>query len=426
MANDVGIRVGVEGEKQFKDSMKGINSQLKNLKSELEASRAEFGKNADSQEALKQKAEILGRTVDVQKQKVEQLTKQYEIQSDKLPALRKELDRVSEEFGSNSTEASKAERAYNRQATEVNNLGSQLNTAKSDLKNFETQMQDAVTQSDKVTNGLKNVSKHLGDFSEKASKIGGSLTKYVTTPLLGLGTLSFKSASDLNENLNKTEVAFGENADVIVKWSKTTLKQYGLAQNSALEMAATWGDMGTSMELPLDTATEMSISLVGLAADMASFKNISVERAQTALNSVYTGETESLKALGIVMTEANLEAYAMAKGIKKSYKDMSQAEKVTLRYQYVLDKTKNAQGDFSRTSDGAANQMRIAQESAKELAASFGQKLLPVGTKLLKFANGLLDSFNNLDDGTKDLIIRLGLGAAAAGPLIKGSAELLT
>lgn len=281
-------------------------------------------------------------------------------------------------------------------------------------------MQEATAQSDKLTAGLKSAASGLDNFSKKTSKIGNTLTLGVTTPLLAAGTASFKFASDLNENLNKTEVAFEKNADDVVKWSETTLKQYGLAQSTALEMAATWGDMGTSMEIPLDSATEMSKTLVGLAADMASFKNISIDRAQTALNAVYTGETESLKELGVVMTQANLEAYAMSKGIEKNYQDMSEAEKVTLRYQYVLDKTKNSQGDFARTSDSAANQMRIAQESVKELAAEFGQKLLPVGTKVLNFANDLLDSFNNLDDGTQQLLIGIGATAAAAGPLIKG------
>lgn len=420
MANDVGIRVGVEGEKQFRDSLKGINSQLKNLNTELEASQKEFKDNADSQQALKSKTDILSRSIEATKQKVELLSKQYDAQSKKLTGLGEELDRVTSEFGANSKEAGKAQNAYNRQAAQVNNLGSQLNTAKSDLSRFESQMQEAAAQSDKLTAGLKSAASGLDNFSKKTSKIGNMLTLGVTTPLLAAGTASFKFASDLNENLNKTEVAFGKNADDVVKWSETTLKQYGLAQSTALEMAATWGDMGTSMEIPLDSATEMSKTLVGLAADMASFKNISIDRAQTALNAVYTGETESLKELGVVMTQANLEAYAMSKGIEKNYQDMSEAEKVTLRYQYVLDKTKNSQGDFARTSDSAANQMRIAQESVKELAAEFGQKLLPVGTKVLNFANDLLDSFNNLDDGTQQLLIGIGATVAAAGPLIKG------
>lgn len=420
MANDVGIRVGVEGEKQFRDSLKGINSQLKNLNTELEASQKEFKDNADSQQALKAKTDILSRSIEATKQKVELLSKQYDTQSKKLTGLGEELDRVTSEFGANSKEAGKAQNAYNRQAAQVNNLGSQLNTARSDLSRFESQMQEAAAQSDKLTAGLKSAASGLDNFSKKTSKIGNTLTLGVTTPLLAAGTASFKFASDLNENLNKTEVAFEKNADDVVKWSETTLKQYGLAQSTALEMAATWGDMGTSMEIPLDSATEMSKTLVGLAADMASFKNISIDRAQTALNAVYTGETESLKELGVVMTQANLEAYAMSKGIEKNYQDMSEAEKVTLRYQYVLDKTKNSQGDFARTSDSAANQMRIAQESVKELAAEFGQKLLPVGTKVLNFANDLLDSFNNLDDGTQQLLIGIGATAAAAGPLIKG------
>lgn len=420
MANDVGIRVGVEGEKQFRDSLKGINSQLKNLNTELEASQKEFKDNADSQQALKSKTDILSRSIEATKQKVELLSKQYDAQSKKLTGLGEELDRVTSEFGANSKEAGKAQNAYNRQAAQVNNLGSQLNTARSDLSRFESQMQEATAQSDKLTAGLKSAASGLDNFSKKTSKIGNTLTLGVTTPLLAAGTASFKFASDLNENLNKTEVAFEKNADDVVKWSETTLKQYGLAQSTALEMAATWGDMGTSMEIPLDSATEMSKTLVGLAADMASFKNISIDRAQTALNAVYTGETESLKELGVVMTQANLEAYAMSKGIEKNYQDMSEAEKVTLRYQYVLDKTKNSQGDFARTSDSAANQMRIAQESVKELAAEFGQKLLPVGTKVLNFANDLLDSFNNLDDGTQQLLIGIGATAAAAGPLIKG------
>lgn len=419
MANDVGIRVGIEGEKQFRDSLNGINSQLKNLNTELDASAQKFKNSANSEEALEEKTDILSRTIDAQKKKIELLTTQYDNQIKKLSVLGDELDKVSEEFGKNSDQAAKAQNAYNRQATQVNNLGSQLNTAKSDLSRFEEQMRTASDRSIRFSEDLKSAASKLDKFSSKASSIGNTLTLGVTTPILGAGLASFKYASDLEENLNKTEVAFKENSDEVIEWSKTTLKQYGLAQSTALNMASTWGDMGTSMGIPLDTATEMSKTLVGLSADLASFKNISIDRAQTALNAVYTGETESLKELGVVMTEANLEAYAMAKGTEKSYKEMDQAEKVSLRYQYVLDKTQNSQGDFARTSDSAANQMRIAQESAKELAAEFGKKLLPAGTKILEFANDLLDSFNNLDDGTQNLIISIAGIAAAAGPATK-------
>lgn len=107
MANDVGIRVGIEGEKQFRDSLKGINSQLKNLNTELDASAQKFKNSANSEEALEEKTDILSRTIDAQKKKIELLTTQYDNQIKKLSALGDELDKVSEEFGKNSLKGSR-------------------------------------------------------------------------------------------------------------------------------------------------------------------------------------------------------------------------------------------------------------------------------------------------------------------------------
>ena len=124
-------------------------------------------------------------------------------------------------------------------------------------------------------------------------------------------------------------------------------------------MAALFGDMATSMGYSQDAAAQMSMALVNLAADLASFKNIGIDQASTALKSIFTGETESLKELGVVMTQANLEAYALAEGYTTAYTAMDQAQQVAVRYQYVLANTQNAQGDFARTSDSTANQLRI-------------------------------------------------------------------
>jgi hypothetical protein len=157
---------------------------------------------------------------------------------------------------------------------------------------------------------------------------------------------------------------------------------------------------------------------VGLAGDLSSFKNIGIEQAQTALAGIFTGETESLKKLGIVMTEAALQEYAYAQGIRTKVADMGQAEKVKLRYNYVLEKTKNAQGDFERTGGGAANQMRIFQEVLKELGASLGAVILPAFTKIITTVNGWLKSFNNLSEGTKTTIVVVAGLAAAIGPLL--------
>jgi hypothetical protein len=162
----------------------------------------------------------------------------------------------------------------------------------------------------------------------------------------------------------------------------------------------------------------MAESLVGLGGDLSSFKNIKIDVADTALTSIFTGETESLKQLGIVMTQQNLNEFARQKGMKKTVEQMTQSEQVQLRYAYVMDKTKNAQGDFARTSDGAANQQRIFTESLKELSATFGQNLLPVFTPVIAKMNDLLQKFGGLDQGTQQSILKFGAFAIAIGPVL--------
>ncbi len=241
-----------------------------------------------------------------------------------------------------------------------------------------------------------------------------------------MGTYAVKSASDLNENINKTEVAFKDASDEVKAFAKTTLKTYGISESAALDMASLFGDMSTSMGLTTKQSAKMSKKLVGLAGDMASFKNISLDRAQTALAAIYTGETESLKALGIVMTETNLQEYARTQGIKKSVSEMTQAEKVQLRYNYVLKQTTNAQGDYARTSDGTANLTRTATENFKELSAEMGKELLPLVNQLLTKAISLVDWFKNLDDSQKKTILTILGIVAAAGPLLSILGNLTT
>ena len=141
-------------------------------------------------------------------------------------------------------------------------------------------------------------------------------------PLAAAGVASVNFSSDMQEAVNKVEVAFGNAADSVKSWSSTTLNSIGLAQGTALDMAALFGDMATSMGYSQDAAAQMSMALVNLAADLASFKNIGIDQASTALKSIFTGETESLKELGVVMTQANLEAYALAEGYTTAYTAM--------------------------------------------------------------------------------------------------------
>lgn len=284
-----------------------------------------------------------------------------------------------------------------RVGADINNFQNSLNTAQSQMSTFQQRM---------------------SDVGGKMKDVGASMTMGITAPLVaGLGK-AVMLASDMEESLNKVNVAFKDSSKEVVDWSNTTLKSYGIAKGTALDMAALFGDMGTAMGQTPAQAAEMSKSLVGLSGDLASFKNIGIDQAQDALKGVFTGEGESLKTLGIIMQDSTLKAFALATGQKKSYEEMTQAEKVALRYAFVMDATKNAQGDFSRTSDGAANQMRIFQESMTEVATSFGQILLPTFTAIVSKANEFVSFFGNLSQGQKELIVGIALAAAAIGPLI--------
>ena len=280
--------------------------------------------------------------------------------------------------------------------------------------------------SSKLKSALSSASAKMQSFGSKMQSVGKSMSTRLTLPLVAAGGAAIKFASDFQESMNKVDVAFGNSRNEVKQFAKTTLKEFGIAEGSALDMAALFGDMATSMGLSTNAAAGMSTQLVGLAGDLASFKNIDIEQAQTALAGVFTGETESLKRLGVVMTEVNLKNFAMEQGMNANIKTMSQAEKVALRYEFIMAKTANAQGDFSRTSGGAANQMRIFQESLKELAARFGEIILPAFTKLVTFLNGLIQRFGDLSPTVKKAILIFGGVVAALGPVIAIIGSLLT
>ena len=277
---------------------------------------------------------------------------------------------------------------------------------------------DVALETSKLTSSAKTVEAKLSSLGKSMTSIGKKMTATMTLPIVAGFALAVKGASDLEETINKVDVAFDDQADSVKEWSKTSIKSMGLAQESALDAASLFGDMSTAMGLSTKEANSMSTELVQLGADLASFKNIGFEQAQTALSGVFTGETESLKKLGIIMTEQNLKQYALSEGIQTNISDMTQAEKVQLRYAYVMDQTTNAQGDFIRTSDGTANQIRITQETFKELTAEIGKELLPVANDLLKWVQNTLTWFGKLDEGQQKTILTISGIIAVAGPLI--------
>lgn len=291
----------------------------------------------------------------------------------------------------------------------------------------------AETAAQKQESAISRVMAKLDSASGKLQKIGGKISGFgakwslgISTPLTLAGKNMVTAASDYEENLNKIDVAFGKSSDTVTAWSENATKQFGLSKNQALESTALFGDMATSMGLAQSDAADMSMSLAGLAGDLASFKNIGIDQAMTALSSVFTGETESLKQLGIVMTQTNLDAFALANGFGKTTSEMSQAEQVQLRYAYVMAMTTNAQGDYARTADGTANSMRTFQGAVDNLNIALGEHLLPLLTPLIQGATNLINKFAEADPKLQQLILTIGMIAIVVGPALVATGSLIS
>lgn len=383
---------------------KSFNDGLSNMNRSMSVLKSEFG-------ATSTKLKQFGNETDQLRNKQDYLNKAMEIQKAKIDTLKNAYDKQVQATGENSKEAENLGIKLNNQIKYYNSLEDELSKTNSELE-LQT------NKWNKLSKNLDGIGGKFKSVGEKLTDVGKSLSLKVTAPIIAAGTAAVKFASDLEESINKVDVAFGENSKEVLAWSETTLENFGIAKGTALDMAATFGDMGTSMGLTTGEASNMATSLSGLSGDLASFKNIDIKQALTALNGVFTGETESLKSLGIVMTQTNLDAYALANGFGKTVKEMTEAEKVNLRYSYVMNATKNAHGDFARTSDGTANSLRVFQESLKELAATFGQNLLPVVTPIIQKFSELVKKFGSLSPESQKLIITIAGLVAAIGPLL--------
>lgn len=276
------------------------------------------------------------------------------------------------------------------------------------------------------SSAANNSSKDWELMGVKLKSIGESLTRNLTQPIVSCFKTCLEAAGDFTETLSKTEVVFGAMSDSIIDWSSNSVESMGVAQSTALEMVSLYGDMATGMGIAGNAAADMSMNMAQLAADLASFKNISVEQASKALQGIFTGESESLKQLGVIMTEATLQEYALAQGIDKKVSAMSQSEKVMLRYQYVMQATANAQGDFSRTSDSLSNQQKKLSENLKQLWTSIGSIIEPIVTRIISAINRLITWFSNLPPSIKSVAVAIAALAAAVGPVLTVLGTLIT
>ena len=203
---------------------------------------------------------------------------------------------------------------------------------------------------------------------------------------------SIQLASDLEEVQNVVDVTFGnEGSAKIEKWAEAATQKFGLTELQAKQYASTLGAMMKSNGMTEDQIYDMSTGLAGLAADMASFYNLPFDEAFSKIQSGMVGMSMPLRQLGIDMTETAVGAYAAAAGFEKTYNDMSEAEQMLVRYQYLMSVTSDAQGDFARTSDSYANSQRRMTTAFDTLKAQLGEALLPIATDITNAINDLLE-----------------------------------
>ena len=231
-------------------------------------------------------------------------------------------------------------------------------------------------------------------------KMGGVIAAAFTVKeIISFGKEAINLASDLQEVQNVVDTAFGSMAHKMEEFADTCTKMYGMSKLTAKQMGSTFMAMAKGMGQSTDIASDKAIELTGRLGDIMSFYNKTADEVNTIGKAIYSGETEPLKAIGIVMTQTNLEAYALAEGYKKLYSEMSSQEKLLVRQNYFLKQTEMAAGDFEKTQGSWANQTRILSEQWKEFMTLLGNAAMQVLTPVVQTLNTLVGAL--VDVGTE-------------------------
>ena len=253
-------------------------------------------------------------------------------------------------------------------------------------------VQNGVSAIRQSFNGLGSVVKKIGVLIGGAFAIG-KLTQF--------GKECVELGSNLAEVQNVVDVTFTTMSDKVNEFAKNAMTSAGLSETMAKQYVGTFGAMSKSFGFSEAQAYDMSTALTQLTGDVASFYNISQDLAYIKLKSVFTGETETLKDLGVVMTQSALDQFALANGYGKTTSAMTEQEKVALRLAFVQKQLSAASGDFIRTSGSWANQVRVMQLQLQSLKATVGQGLINLFTPVLKVINTLLGKLATLANAFK-------------------------
>lgn len=261
-------------------------------------------------------------------------------------------------------------------------------------KPYRDELDKVKKQTTNVTNQVeRQTSKMASSFKKIAGVVAAALS---ITAIAAFGKSCIQLGSDLAEVQNVVDVTFGAMNKQVDAFSKNAITQFGLSELTAKKYMGTYGAMAKSFGIVGEAGYQMSAAITGLTGDVASFYNLSTDEAYTKLKSIFTGETESLKELGVVMTQTALDQYALNNGFGRTTAKMTEQEKVMLRYQFVMSTLADASGDFARTSNSWANQVRILTLQFESLKATIGQGLINAFTPVIQVINTVLAKLQTL------------------------------
>ncbi len=268
---------------------------------------------------------------------------------------------------------------------------------------------------------IESLDSGLASIEKKLKGIGALIgAAFSFKALADFSNSAINAASDLTEAQNVVDTAFGSMSYKMEQFAATALETYGISELTAKQMGSTYMAMAKGMNVATDAASDMAVTLTGRLSDIMSFYNKTQSEVDTIGRAMITGETEPLKAIGVVMTQNNLAAYAMAQGFEKAYDEMSANEQLIVRYKYFLEQTALAQGDFAKTSEGWANQTRLLNERWNEFMTNAGAVLINTFTPALQFANEAVGFINELFFGGKAEDTSMATNAAGIAEEVEG------
>tara|TARA_Y100001937_G_scaffold38781_2_gene55183 strand:+ start:809 stop:2659 length:1851 start_codon:yes stop_codon:yes gene_type:complete len=271
---------------------------------------------------------------------------------------------------------------------------------------------------------MKKAQRSIGKFGASMQRSGETLTRNITLPVIGLGAAAIKMASDFEETNSKFKTVFSSIQKDAEITAKTFQQSFGLSSQAAKQMLGDTGDLLVGFGFTEKEALNLSKQVNELAVDLASFTNFSggAEGASMALTKALLGERESIKSLGIAITEADLKKFAEEQGLV--FKELDRVAKATLTYELAVKQSGKAIGDFSRTSGSFANQTRQLAADFNNLGVEIGTMLLPVAQDILAWARGFVSSITEMNPVLKQNIANFTLLAAAIGPILSVTGSL--